>query len=139
MRSSSRGSALVEFAASLPVLSAVLFIGIEMARASAHHVSLQFALTRAMRWAVLGQTLPAMTRAQSIKYKLQEIGTTYKLEINTADISVCPVAQPACGGSNPGLGGELIQISASEEFQMVFGGWSLTLSSSVVGSNEPFT
>lgn len=133
-----RGATLVEAAISLPIFLLVMVAAANLAILSYKTAGLHHTLTETVRWAVLGQTSPGLTRVNSIKAKAQEFGRPYGLKLPDSNIFVCAVGSTSCSPENAGNGQSYIQLSATEPAPLFFGLFRVNLFYSVLGRNEPF-
>jgi Flp pilus assembly protein TadG len=139
------GAAMVELAITLNVFLALFIMVVDITRLSYSAVSMQYLISKSARWGVIGRTEedPAspgvqLSRADSIKKKMIEYAGTLSLQLDPANVKVCPATTPACTADNAGGPNDFIVISVTKPVKVFFGTWSYNLSASVFAKNEPY-
>ncbi len=105
--------------------------------------SLQYALNRAARWGSIGDSLPSMSREQSIETVVKNVADSIALDTSDLTISICPTLDPTCastgGANNAGGANSYFVIKASKGNPInILGLGSLAVTAQVVIKNEPF-
>lgn len=87
---------MVESSMALPFLILLLLTCLSLTELCFVSIAGHYAVTQTAHWAAIGDSLPGMTREDSIKEKLAQIGASYGLSIDKTKISICPITNAAC-------------------------------------------
>ncbi len=134
-----QGSTMVEFSMSVVAFAFLIIASSQIALAGYRAVALNYVASSTMRWAILGKTLPGLNRVQSIEKTARDAARTYGITLSATNIHVCPASNPSCppGTESAGQPRSSIVISLTAPTNLIFGGFTVTPSARVVGTNEP--
>ena len=129
---------MVEFVVAAPVFFVLLIMSMEFAILGYRAAALHYTVSAATRWGVLGQTIGGNLRVASIKEKVREIGSKYGLALSDSNINVCQLGNLSCIPQSAGDPEEYIQVTANLPINILLGKYTVNLSASIMGRNEPY-
>ena len=140
---SEKGAVSVETAFSFLPFAAILFGLIHLIFYAHTVMSLQFALSKATRWGILGLTLTdtggnVLSRESSIRQRFDDASRTYGVSPDDVTLRICPTSLPNCATSVAPGADQWMVIVAEKPPRTFFGLGTYTPTARIVVKNEPF-
>lgn len=133
-----RGAVTIEQCFCIVFLLYSFLAVIDFSRASFAALAGQYAVSQAARWAAVGDTLPSMTREESIAAKFEEFARAVSLRPDLGQLEICPAVDPGCSPHNAGNPDEIIYIAYTHPTYLFSLSYTIELLSGSFTRNEPY-
>jgi hypothetical protein len=122
-KKSEYGAALIEGALGFSVILTLVFGSLLLCLFIYQKFTYHHALKNAAFWISTGNTLPGLSREESLREKIKEESLKFFILSDSFSLVVCPIDNAACSGVNfPGNGSYyIVGFTADSVFNNIFG------------------
>ncbi|RIL11776.1 MAG: hypothetical protein DCC75_01685 [Proteobacteria bacterium] len=131
------GAAVLESALGIPFYLLVVLSFFDLSAYLYQSACLQFATNKTARWALLNQSLPGLSREDSIKQVFGDQISIYGAATAGAEVMVCPAADPDCSDDSAMGPNQFVVINASRTRPLLLGTYHAVLRAQALLRNEP--